>query len=181
MTDKDFRFFSDDSSKKTEAFAKVPIEKLLTETRRADDALITALSLVLSANSDYAKSLSVLLENGTNNDAVLENLEDHAAELLALTNRLIQSQEALVNILNDHKEELDALIVKLNKDQQEYMDKKFSAMFVRLGLKNDGTEHAPTDKIVVTIKKLLTKEIYLLIAGAILWHLFTLLGKKYGG
>ena len=180
MADRDFKFLNENSGKH-EAFAKVPIEKLLNETRRADDALITALSLVLTANSDYAKSLSLLLETGNTNDKILKDLEEQAQELLELTKNLIRSQEALVNILTEHKEELDALIVKLNKDQQEYMDTKFSAMFVRLGLKSDGTEHGPADTIIVTLKKMLTKEFYLLVVGAIIWQLLTLLGKKYGG
>ena len=163
----------------------IPMEKLLGDSRRIDDALLQALSLVLSSNSEYARSVSALLETDLNREQVLNQLHSKTQELLDETKKLVKSQDDLSNILTDFTEDyktfFEETLNDTNEKHQDYMDAKFSALFTIAGLKPDGTDHAPADKLIINIKSILTQRIWFFIGGAIIYHMAMLFSKKWGG
>lgn len=160
------------------------LETLLGENRRVDDALLHALSLVLSTNSEYAKSVHELLDSDLTREQVIGQIDNKIKELVDQTKRLIESQEDLTNVLTafneNYKDVLNEVMVESDERQQEYFDNKLSALFVNLGLKSDGTDYLPTDKFIIKIKTIFSQQLWLLIIGAVIYHMALLLLKKYG-
>ena len=76
MEKDDYLFSNFDSSKKKtgriQDEAKTVDPNL--ETRRVDDTLLQALSLVLSSNSEYARSMSALLENDLEREQLVNQI-----------------------------------------------------------------------------------------------------------
>ena len=169
---------------KNHADAK-PLETVLIETRRVDDALLHALSLVLSSNSEYARSVSALLENDLEREKTIDHINSKAKELLEQTKELVDSQNELAQLLStftkEYKGFIEAMLASTNEKQQDYMDIKFSALFTNLGLRADGSEYSPTDKLIVKFKNVLSQQLWVLAAGAFIYHVILLLAKKYGG
>ena len=98
----DFKFSTGESESKRTKILRPnaanginPVDQLIGENRRADDALLHALSLVLSSNSEYARSVSALLENDLSREQTIEHLNAGSKTLLENTNKLIASQEEL--------------------------------------------------------------------------------------
>ena len=162
----------------------VAIDKVLADTRRVDDALLHALSLVLSSNSEYARSVSALLENDLTRDQVVTQIHNKTQELLEQTKNLVDSQKELSGLLADmnteYKGMLETVLDERNKKIREYLEHKFSALFLSAGLRPDGTDHAPTDKLILTIKTVFTQKIWIFIAGGVLYHFAMLLSKHSG-
>ena len=185
MSSERYKFQSD---KDDDVFLRPPaqsLEKVLGDSRRIDDALLHALSLVLTSNTEYARSVSALLETDLNREQTFNEINTRTKELLEKTQKLIESQEqlkdALESISDEHREVLELLIKGQLETHQKYMDQKFGALFLSAGLKNDGTEHGAADKVVLKFKALLTHEVWVMVIGAILYHLALLAAKHFGG
>lgn len=152
---------------------------------RADDALLHALSLVLSSNSEYARSIHSLLENDLNNGHTIDEIGNKVRELLEQTEKLIDSQTELSNLLttfnNEYKDVVQTAMIKSNEKQQEYLNSKFSYLFLNLGLKSDGTEYSPVDRFFIKLKTTLSNQLWLLFVGIILYHIALTVVKKYLG
>lgn len=159
------------------------VEKALGETKRVDDALLHALSLVLSANGDYARSVANLLESDLEKEQSLEDIKEKIDALSQDTDKLIRSQEQLVELLGsfneEYKEFLDQALLDAGKKQQDYLDKKFSTLFKNAGLKDDGTEYGPSDQLIVKVKSLLSNELWILATGAVLYQIIIWIIQKY--
>ena len=139
---------------------------------RADDALLHALSLVLSSNSEYARSMHSLLENDLSNGHTINDIGNKVKDLLEQTEKLIDSQNELSTILttfnSEYKDVVQTAMIKSNEKQQEYMNAKFSFLFLNLGLKSDGTEYSPVDRFFIKLKTTLSNQLWLLFVGIIL-------------
>ena len=163
----------------------IPMDKLLADTRRVDDALLHALSLVLSSNSEYARSVSALLENDLDKEQTISQIHSETHELLEQTKKLLVSQDNLTELLNaftdDYKSFFETTLDHTVEQQQEYLDEKFTALFLEAGLKSDGTEHAPADKLILTMKNFITQKIGMFLASVLIYHFALLLVKKMGG
>jgi hypothetical protein len=152
--------------------------------KRADETLLRALSLVLSSNSEYAKSLSAVLNADLEREHVIEQIDFKVRELLENTNRLIESQDELSDLLKtfneDNKILLETMLVSFIKKQADYMDTKFAYLFIASGLKCDGSEYPPMDKLVIKIKEALSHQIWYLLSGALIYHFILALIKTWG-
>ncbi len=161
------------------------LETVLGDNRRVDDALLHALSLVLTTNSEYAKSVHELLEADLKREQTLGQIEDTVKQLVDETKKLIESQDKLTTLLkafnDEYKDTLDEAINDSDTRQQDYLNSKFSALFLNLGLKADGTEHSPSDKFIIKVKSAFSQQLWLFITGVILYHIALLILKKYGG
>lgn len=172
----EFKFSTDGSeAKKNTKAAANPIEQILGETRRVDDALLHALTLVLSSNSEYARSVSALLENDLSREQTVDQLNASSKELLENTRKLIASQEELQRLIDnlneDYKQYLNEAMGRHLGTQQAYMDEKFEALFENAGLTKKGEQYGPTDRLVLKIKEIFTHEIWVMAIGAIIYHL----------
>ena len=151
-----------------------PLEVALNDTRRVDDALLHALSLVLSSNSEYARSVHALLENDLDREQLIDQINGKVKELLEQTKKLIQSQESLSELLNEFNDEykgvVETAMSEANEKQQDYMNEKFSALFIATGLKADGTEYSPIDKFILKVKSVLINQLWVLVTGAAIYH-----------
>ena len=178
----DFKFSTGEDSKHR-ALRLTPVDKILGETRRVDDALLHALSLVLSSNSEYARSLSALLENDLTREQTIEQLNTSAKELLENTRKLIDSQEQLSEQLaelnEDYKECLNNAIRQHLIDQKEYMDEKFEALFENAGLTKTGEQYGPTDRLIIKLKEVFTQELWVMVIGAALYQLALIAFHKF--
>lgn len=175
---------TENTAKKKEAHPEVKsLEVLLGENRRIDDALLHALSLVLSTNSEYAKSVHELLDSDLTREQAIGRIDDKIKELVDQTKKLIESQDNLTDLLNafneNYRDTLDEVMTDSDERQQKYMNSKFSSLFLNLGLQADGTEYSPADKLIIKFKAVLTQQLWLLLVGAGLYHLALLLLKKY--
>lgn len=152
---------------------------------RADDALLHALSLVLSSNSEYARSIHSLLETDLNNGHTINEVDNKVRELLEQTEKLIDSQDALSILLttfnSEYKDVVQTAMIRSNEKQQEYMNSKFSFLFLSLGLKSDGTEYSPVDRFFIRLKTTLSNQLWLLFVGIILYHIALTVVKRYLG
>lgn len=160
-------------------------EKIYIETKRVDDALLHALSLVLSANGEYARSVSALLEADLERDASLSEAIDLIKDLVRDTQSLIKSQEELKSILGGFSQQYSSILNKALVDvvdnQKEYLDEKFIGLFKFAGLKEDGTEYPPADKVIVKLRSAILHQLWLLASGGVLFYLANLISKKFGG
>jgi len=161
------------------------ISTILGTTRRVDDALLHALSLVLTSNTEYARSVSALLETDMNRDQTFNEINSQSKDLLEQAQLLISSQEQLKELLislsKEHKEVMELLIAGHLTDQKQYMDKQFSTLFVSAGLLQDGSKRHTTARIAFKAKKLLAHDIWFMALGAFIYHLATLAVQYFGG
>lgn len=139
-------------------------------TRRVDDALLDALKLVLNTNSEYAKSVSALLENDIDKERV-------NGELLSKTSTLLENQKRLIELLesfsDDYKEFLNEVLSNSANENRAFISDKFAPLFVKHGLKPDGTEHDDFVKDYKAIKRAVGRHFLSAIGGI----LFTILGR----
>lgn len=163
-------------------FIKPPdksIDTVLEDTRRVDDALLHALSLVLASNTEYARSVSALLETDMTREQTFNEMNSRSKELLEKTQQLIEHQEKLRELLDNISDENRALMEIVIKDhldtQQQYMDSKFKALFKHHGLTENGT---PT--WLGRLRNVFTHEFSLLVLGAILYHIIVFILKYFG-
>jgi hypothetical protein len=184
----DFKFSTGESDSKRNPLLRPgvnPVEQILGENRRVDDALLHALSLVLSSNSEYARSVSALLENDLSREQSVEQLSENSKELLEHTRKLISSQEALyklIETLNDeYKEFLNDTMTKHLGTQKSYMDSKFEALFENAGLTKQGQQYGPTDRLILKIKEILSHELWVMFIGAAIYHLAIIAVTHYKG
>ena len=110
-------------------FLKPPdksIDAVLDDTRRVDDALLHALSLVLASNTEYARSVSALLETDMTREQAFNEISSNSRELLERTHSLIESQERLRELLeslsDEYRETMSILIKSQLDGQQQYLD-----------------------------------------------------------
>lgn len=160
-------------------------EKSASFDRRSDDALVHALSLVLTANGEYAKSVSSLLENDLQKQQSLDELKKLITNLITATNVLINAQNDALKTIEEfsdayYKDDIKESLVELFSEQRKEMDKKFTKLFVENGLKEDGTEYSPADKIIIKLKKVLGNQLWILVSGIILYQLMLALIRKFG-
>jgi cysteinyl-tRNA synthetase len=151
------------------------VDTLVDTARRSDDPLLGALSLVLAANHDYAKSVSNLLSTDLSHGQTLAELREKISELTNSTNKLIASQEYLLEALSDlpdqHKE-LFELIIKSHEQRHEiYLDSKFSKLFQAAGLKKDGEEFGEADGLIRKIKYFTSRQVMTVVVGMMLYHM----------
>ncbi|MCI4437500.1 MAG: hypothetical protein JHC33_11895 [Ignisphaera sp.] len=151
------------------------VDTLVDTARRSDDPLLGALSLVLAANHDYAKSVSNLLSTDLSHGQTLAELKEKISELTNSTNKLIASQEALLDALSelpDQHKELFELIIKSHEQRHEtYLDSKFSKLFEAAGLKKDGEEFGEADGLIRKIKYFASRQVMTVVAGMIIYHM----------
>ena len=151
------------------------VDTLVDTARRSDDPLLSALSLVLAANHDYAKSVSSLLSTDLSQGQTLAELKEKISELIRNTNKLILSQEELQAALAempDQYKELFELIIKVHEQRSEtYLDSKFSKLFEASGLKKDGEQFGEADGLIRKVKYLASKQVMTVIVGMLLYNL----------
>lgn len=182
-----FRFTADGDTVRPACALAPPtsVDTLLNDNRRVDDALLHALSLVLSSNSEYARSVSALLENDLSREQTIGQLTGSSKELLENTRKLIASQEQLKDLLEgmneDYKQFLEEAIGNHLGIQKVYMDQKFKALFENAGLKEDGSNYGPTDKLVLKTKAIFTQEVWVMAVGALIYWLGTLAFQHFRG
>jgi cysteinyl-tRNA synthetase len=150
------------------------VDTLVDTARRSDDPLLGALSLVLAANHDYAKSVSNLLSTDLSQGQTLAELKEKISELTNNTNKLIASQEDLLEALSelpDQHKELFELIIKSHEQRHEiYLDSKFSKLFQAVGLKKDGEEFGEADGLIRKLKYFAGKQVMIVVVGMLLYN-----------
>ena len=100
MEKEDYLFSNFDSSKKKPGKSTDDKGDSVLDNRRVDDTLLQALSLVLSSNSEYARSMSALLENDLEREQLVSQINNKVFDLYNETKKLVESQENLTEILN---------------------------------------------------------------------------------
>lgn len=123
----------------------------------SDDALLTALSVVIRANVEYAKGVTELISSDLDRTERLAEIGQELTKLTAKTQELINSQQTLLNAINSREDE-----------NQKYLDKKLSPLYKEAGLRYDGTEYSPSDKFFLTVQKALKSRLLAVIAGAVI-------------
>lgn len=156
------------------AIPKKRVDALVDTARRSDDPLLGALSLVLAANHDYAKSVSSLLSTDLSQGQSLNEIKERLAVLLQKTELLVTSQEELLQILNElpevYKEAVEFMIKQHEERHSAYLDAKFSRMFEAVGLKKDGEAHGEADSLIRKVKYLLSKQVMTVVIGMVLYN-----------
>lgn len=154
---------------------KRKIDSLVDTARRSDDPLLGALSLVLAANHDYAKSVSSLLSTDLSQGQSLIEIKEKIATLSALTEDLVVSQNSLLVILHDmpkeQKELLELIIFAHEQRNNEYSDAKFSKVFEAIGLKKDGEKYGEADGLIRKVKYLVSKQVWAVIIGMLFYNI----------
>lgn len=151
------------------------VDTLVDTARRSDDPLLGALSLVLAANHDYAKSVSNLLSTDLSQGQTLTELKEKITELNKNTTNLLESQEELLTAISElpdlHKE-LFEVIIKAHENRNEaYMDSKFSKLFEAAGLKKDGEQFGEADGLIRKVKYLVSKQVMTVVVGMLLYNI----------
>ncbi len=166
-------------------FLKPPeksIDAVLDDTRRVDDALLHALSLVLASNTEYARSVSALLETDMTREQTFNEMNSASRELLDRTQKLIESQEQLKELLDslsdEYREVMEIIVRSQLETQQQYIDEKFKTLFKAQGLPVEGM--TKWQRFLNKLKGLLKHELGLLLIGAVLYHLIIILLRYFG-
>jgi hypothetical protein len=123
----------------------------------SNESLLTALSLVIKANVEYAKGVTDLISSDLNKDNELHEIRVDLKELLTKTETLISTQQELLRALDAR-----------NDTSKQHLDKKLAPLYKSAGLKEDGTEYSPTDKVVVKLQTALSSKLVLIFAGSLL-------------
>ena len=124
----------------------------------SNDSLLSALSLVIRANVEYAKGVTDLISCDLEREDKLDEVRDDVKRLVFRTEQLISSQEVLLKAISNK-----------NTEDQQYLDKKLGPLYKGAGLKEDGTEYAPADKWVVKFTDAIQSRLFMLVTGAILF------------
>lgn len=130
----------------------------------SDDSLLSALSLVIRANVEYAKGVTDLISCDLEREDKLDEIRDQLNNLTNRTEQLITSQQEL----------LRAIAAK-EIENNHYIDKKFTPLYKGAGLKDDGTDYAPADKWVVKFQEAIQSRLFMIITGAIIFWIGKLL------
>ena len=133
--------------------------------KTTDESLLTALSLVIKANVEYAKGVTDLISSDLSNTHALEDIQTDLGDLCKKTEQLIQSQQNLLSAINDSK---------------GYLDSRLRPIYKANGLREDGSEYSPSDRVVISIQNAINNKIVMLIAGGIIF-LVTKLALGYWG
>lgn len=133
--------------------------------RSSDSFLLEALTAIIKANVEYNKGVAELLESDSQKRQKLEKLTDDLEDVLLEVKKLSDNHHKL-SIQVD-----EALAFHRN------MVNKFKPIYVSMGLKEDGSEHGPTDKLVIKFKHFFFHKISLLLAGALITVLLKFLVK----
>jgi len=141
------------------------IEKLLCKNEELTP--YNVLVLLLHSNKQSSKGTRLLLEKD-------EELQDKLEELSI---KISDLSKEMKNFSIENKEFVD----NFTEEQKEYFNKKLSALFVNAGLKSDGTEHGPIDRVFLKIKSIFLHELGFLFAGAVIYHIIRLLITRVGG
>ena len=172
MEKEDYLFSNFDSSKKKPGKSTDDKGDSVLDNRRVDDTLLQALSLVLSSNSEYARSMSALLENDLEREQLVSQINNKVFDLYNETKKLVESQENLTEILNKLSNDI---VSGSNEGQKIYLDTKFAPIYTNLGLKIDGTDYNPADKFLMTLKKFTIDRIWYIAGGAVIYHFIRLI------
>ena len=124
----------------------------------SNDSLLSALSLVIRANVEYAKGVTDLISCDLEREDKLDEIKDDLHKLVSKTEQLITSQETLLRAISSK-----------NTEDQKYLDKKLGPLYKGAGLKEDGTEYAPADKWVVKFTEAIQSRLFMIVTGAILF------------
>ena len=151
------------------------VDALVNTARRSDDPLLGALSLVLAANHDYAKSVSSLLNTDLSQGQSLTEIKERLTLLLQKTDTLVSSQEELLQLLNElpetYKEAVEFMLKAHEERHSIYLDAKFSRMFQAVGLKKDGEDLGEADSLIRKVKYLVSKQVMSVVVGMVLYNL----------
>lgn len=151
------------------------VDTLVDTARRSDDPLLGALSLVLAANHDYAKSVSNLLSTDLSQGQILTEVKERITTLIKSTNALLASQEELqdrlIGLPDEHKELFEMLIKAHEQRSELYMESKFSKLFEAAGLKKDGETYGEADGLIRKVKYLLSKQVMTVVVGMLLYNI----------
>lgn len=154
---------------------KKRIESLVDAARRSEDPLLGALSLVLAANHDYAKSVSSLLTTDLSQGQSLTEIKERLTTLIQKTDTLVTSQEELLAVLNTipetHKTIFETVIHAQALKQESFLNDKFSKIFEAVGLKKDGDSFGEADSLIRKVKYLVSKQVMTVIIGMCLYNL----------
>lgn len=123
----------------------------------SNESLLTALSLVIKANVEYAKGVTDLISSDLTKDDKLSEIQIDLKELLTKTETLISTQQDLLKTLEAR-----------NDTNKQHLDRKLAPLYKSAGLKEDGTEYSPSDKIVVKLQTALSSKLVLIFAGTLL-------------
>lgn len=140
---------------------------LVPEHNRADDSLLSALSLVIRANVEYAKGVTDLISSDLDRDDKLNEIKDELKLLVSKTEKLIESQETLLKAIQ-------------SKDSigQKYLDEKLEPLYKEAGLREDGSEYPPADRWVVKLQQAVQSKVFVVIATAlVIWLAKIVLGN----
>jgi len=134
----------------------------LDEARQkvSDDSLLSALSLVIRANVEYAKGVTDLISCDLEREDKLDEIKDKLNNLTSRTEHLISSQEVLLRAITS-KESVSAA----------HLEKKLGPLYKGIGLREDGSDYAPADKWVVKLQEAVQTRLFLIISGAIIFWL----------
>ena len=126
----------------------------------SDDSLLSALSLVIRANVEYAKGVTDLISCDLEREDKLDEIKDAIKDLASRTEHLISSQEVLLRAITTK----DSVSEKILTD-------KLAPIYRGVGLKDDGTDFTPADKWVVKLQEATKSNIFMIVAGAIMFWL----------
>lgn len=131
----------------------------------ADDQLLSILSIVVKSNVEYTKGVTELIASDVEKRKRIDSLTETTEELVRAVEKLEEAQEELTN--------------KVDEALQHHMElkSKFKPLYVTMGLKEDGTEFSPSDKLVVKVKAALSHKLTLIVVGVILTYAIKFLGK----
>lgn len=151
------------------------IDSLVFAARRSDDPLLGALSLVLAANHDYAKSVSSLLTTDLSQGKSLLQIKEKLNALLQKTDALVKSQEELLKTLDTlphtHKALIEEAIKAQNKVYEGFITEKFSKVFLIMGLQKNGDSFGEADNLVRKIRLVINKQVVTIIVSMGLYNL----------
>jgi hypothetical protein len=138
-----------------------------------NNPLLEALTLVIESNADYARGVTALLDSDLEREVLLNDIKKDLITIKKLVEKnnvdLIAFQAQLTSVI----EKVD----KLDTNIESTVGEKLAPLYIAADLQESGAQYNPTDKLVVTIRKVLSSKLFTMLAGVAIWFVAKLLFK----
>ena len=143
------------------------ISALTAQSRKhlEDNPLLEALTLVIESNAEYARGVTTILDSDLEREVLLNDIKKD----LIIIKKLVEKNHADFNTYNTQILVVLDRVEKLDSKFADQLREKLSPLYLAADLKDDGQDYNPTDKIVVTLQKIISSKIFTMVAGALIF------------
>jgi len=130
-----------------------------------NNPLLEALTLVIESNAEYARGVTTILDSDLEREVLLNDIKKDILQIKKLTE---QNREDVILFKSQVSSALSSL-EKFDVVLAAQLKEKLGPLYKAANLQEDGEDYNPTDKLVVTLQKVLSSKLFTMAAGILIW------------